>query len=160
MMPFTVNHMQVLLTPFGSPGNALSSFADRRQKIHEKHSGIKFNSTANLVAQIVTLYQPNKDKVTIVASMMLSLSCKPANIVSIFQINFYCHLSLVINIFLCCIDFPFVDGSWKMPSSIRRCSFFFVGKTTKSEVVNYDPWIITHAGSLLFAFPFMLVVII
>ena len=84
MMPFTVNHMQVLLTPFGSPGNALSSFADRRQKIHEKHSGIKFNYTANLVAQFA-LYQPNKDKVTIVASMMLSLSCKPSNIVSIFQ---------------------------------------------------------------------------
>ena len=29
MMPFIENHMQVLLTPFGSPGNALSSFSDR-----------------------------------------------------------------------------------------------------------------------------------
>ncbi len=66
---------------------------------------------AKLVAQIVALYQPKKDEVTIVDSMMLSLSCKPANIVSIFQINFYCHVSLVIKIFLCCIDFPFVDGS-------------------------------------------------
>jgi hypothetical protein len=84
MMPFIENHMQVLLTPFGSPGNALSLFSDRRQKIHEKHSGIKFNSMVNLVAQIVALYQPKKDKVTIVASMMLSLSCKPANIISLF----------------------------------------------------------------------------
>ena len=40
MMPFIENHMQVLLTPFGSPGNAFalpSSFADRRHKINEKH---------------------------------------------------------------------------------------------------------------------------
>ena len=88
MMPFTENHMQVLLTPFGSPGNAFalpSSFADRRHKINEKHSGIKFNSMANLVAQIVALYQPKKDKVIIVASMMLSLvmqTCKHCKYIS------------------------------------------------------------------------------
>ena len=87
-MPFPENYLQVLLSPHGYPGNALSSFDDRRGKIHEKHSGITFNSMANLVPQIVALYQPNKDKVTIVASMILSLSCKPANIVSLFHINF------------------------------------------------------------------------
>jgi len=42
---------------------------------------------ANLVSQIVAVYQPKKDKVTLVASMMLSLTCKPANMVSLFVIN-------------------------------------------------------------------------
>ena len=82
------NYLKVVLTPFGSPGNAVSFVADRRGKIHDKHTVVKFHSIYNLLAQFVAWHQPKKDKITIVASMMVSLSCKPANIVSIFLISF------------------------------------------------------------------------
>jgi hypothetical protein len=69
-------HLKVVLSPFGSPGNVMSLLSVRRRKITDKKTDVKFQAMANLVSQIVAVYRPKKDKVTLVASMMLSLTCK------------------------------------------------------------------------------------
>ena len=69
-------HLKVVLSPFGSPGNVMSLLSVRRRKITDKETDVKFQAMANLVSQIVAVYRPKKDKVTLVASMMLSLTCK------------------------------------------------------------------------------------
>ena len=70
-------HLKVVLSPFGSPGNVMSLLSVRRRKITDKETDVKFQAImANLVSQIVAVYRPKKDKVTLVASMMLSLTCK------------------------------------------------------------------------------------
>ena len=69
-------HLKVVLSPFGSPGNVMSMLSVRRRKITGKETDVKFQAMANLVSQIVAVYRPKKDKVTLVASMMLSLTCK------------------------------------------------------------------------------------
>lgn len=69
-------HLKVVLSPFGSPENVMSLLSVRRRKITDKETDVKFQAMANLVSQIVAVYRPKKDKVTLVASMMLSLTCK------------------------------------------------------------------------------------
>ena len=69
-------HLKVVLSPFGSPGNVMSLLSVGRRKITDKKTDVKFQAMANLVSQIVAVYRPKKDKVTLVASMMLSLTCK------------------------------------------------------------------------------------
>ena len=53
----------------------------------ERRNILQRNTSAHLVAQIVAHYQPNKDTVTLVASMMLAVTCKPVNLVSVFKIK-------------------------------------------------------------------------
>ena len=67
----------------------LTTLAVRRRKLYEKDDGIICQSMANMVTQLIGLYKPNKDKVTFVASMVLSISCKPANLVYIIIIFFF-----------------------------------------------------------------------
>jgi hypothetical protein len=95
-MPFVDSHLKIMLSPFGSPANALSLLSVRTQKLTDKETGVKFHAMANLVSQIISLYQPNKDKVTVVASMMLSITCKPANLVILFINNLYFYIVLLI----------------------------------------------------------------
>ncbi len=83
-LPCVETHLKVILTPCGAIANALSTLAVRRGKIVDRETGIKFQSMANLILQLVGLYRPKKDKVTLVASMMLSISSKPANLVYIY----------------------------------------------------------------------------
>lgn len=78
--------MKVILTPCVSMANAMSTLAVRRRKLYEKDGGIQCQSMANMVTQLIGLYKPNKDKVTFVASMILSISCKPANLVYLYII--------------------------------------------------------------------------
>jgi hypothetical protein len=42
----------------------MSLLSVRRGKITDKETGVKFQSMANLVSQIVAFYQPKQDKVT------------------------------------------------------------------------------------------------
>ena len=91
-----------------------------------------------LVAQIVAMYRPNKDKVTIVATLMLSITCKPANLVRVFVIENLLQI-LLINLAFIYLDFLLMDlEQYQVPP--EDIVFLFVGKTTQSEVVNYDLW--------------------
>ena len=131
-------HLKLFLSPFGSPGNFMSLLSVRRGEITDKATGVKFQSMANLVSQIVAVYQPKKDKLTLVACVMLSLTCKPANIVSLLIMNFSFQILLLRNFIFIYIRFYLVSFRfvccliWRKLMSPQKTSLcFLLGKLPK-----------------------------
>ncbi len=79
-LPNSVGHVKVVMPPIGSVGNGLASYRDLKQTLSDKN-GTQYSPLSDVIYIVNSVIRNNLDKVTILASKMSSITCKPANLV-------------------------------------------------------------------------------
>ena len=81
-MPYSVGHVKFVMPPIASIGSGLASYRDMTGTLTDQN-GTQYSALSDIIYMVNAVIRNNFDKITIVASKMSSITCKPANLVII-----------------------------------------------------------------------------
>jgi hypothetical protein len=87
-MPYLRTHVQFIMPPIGSVGSGLASYRDMYCTLKDERENI-YSPISSIMYMLTEVIRNEHDKVTLVASKMSSISCKPSNLVT----NSICNYS-------------------------------------------------------------------
>jgi hypothetical protein len=78
------------MPPIGTVGSGLASYRDMSGELNDEKA-TKYSPICDLLYMLTAVIRNHYDKVTIVASTISSITCKPSNLVTIFPctINYF-----------------------------------------------------------------------
>ncbi|EFX75333.1 hypothetical protein DAPPUDRAFT_323463 [Daphnia pulex] len=79
-MPNSVGYVKCVMPPIGSIGNGLASYRDMIGTLTDQ-KGTQYSPLSDVIYIVHSVIRNNFDKITIVASKMSSITCKPANLI-------------------------------------------------------------------------------